>query len=218
MGGTIELGTKPFVRVEDHGIDAVDAFPELAVLGDDHRRACPGRIKMHIEAEVFRDRDDRSNIIRRANAGATGAGDDAGWPETCRKIGFDGRTQRVRIHGAMWAQNGDTHQIVLADAGDPDGPVDGGVDLVGGIDPKARLSAEAGLVAIPRKGALAHGQDGGESCGGGAVLDHSGKGPGQTDGLAQPVHHPGFHLGCRRRGLPKHALRRHGGNEIFRQH
>ena len=86
------------------------------------------------------------------------------------------------------------------------------------IDPQARLARQPRLVALPIKRAFAHCQHGTKRGGTGAALDHPGEAIRQADRLTHPIANAGLQLRRCRRGLPKHALRRDGRDEIFRQH
>src|SRR5262249_57181773 len=76
MGGAVEIGAEPFVRVEDDGIGVLDAAPEMAEFRADHRGAGPGGIDMNVKAMTARDFADDCNVVRAANTGAADAGND----------------------------------------------------------------------------------------------------------------------------------------------
>ena len=60
---------------------------------------------------------------------------------------------------------------------------------------------------------FARGEDRAERCGGCGILNDAGERRGQTDHLAEPLHHPFLELGRCRRRRPAHALRAEGGGE-----
>jgi hypothetical protein len=76
-------------------------FPEMAELRADHRRAGPGGVDMDIKAMLAGDRDDRSEIVHRADAGAADAGDDAGRPVSGFDILADRGVERGGVHAAV---------------------------------------------------------------------------------------------------------------------
>src|SRR5262245_65631958 len=87
MGGAVEIGAEPFVRVEDNGIGILDAAPEMAEFRTDHRGASPGRIDMNIKTMAARDVADACNVIRAADTGAADAGNDADGQEAGLPVG-----------------------------------------------------------------------------------------------------------------------------------
>ena len=183
----------------------------------DHCRAGPCGIDMDVEPVFARDRHDRRQIVHRTDSGAADTGDNAGRLVTGGYIFTDGGVERRGVHAAVFAGHRNAAEVVFTDPGDPDGAVDGCMDFARAIDAQRFLAGEAGFVAVPGKRLFTHGQHGGERRRGSRILDHASEAFRQADRLAQPVEHHRFHLGRGGRGLPQHALRRYGGDEIFRQ-
>ena len=127
----VELRAQPFVRIEDDRIRLLDAGPVVPEFRADHRRAGPGGIDMHDRARAaWRPRRQRATssvpptlvppTLAMMPAGSRPAAlsrDDRGLE--CR-----------RVHAAQRARAGQLDQIVLADAGHPDRPVDRRMHLV----------------------------------------------------------------------------------------
>jgi hypothetical protein len=113
---------------------------------------------MNEEAMLTGDSADRGHIVRAANTCTTDAGDDAGRQQAGGEIALDRDPQRFDIHAAQLPLGGNADQILLADAGDPDRPVDGSMDLIRGVNTQDSTAGEALEVAIPGKRAFAHGQ------------------------------------------------------------
>ena len=201
------MGEQPLVRVEHQAVGELGAAHQVAELGTDHRAAGPGGIDVKEHPVPLCHRGDRLDRVAGADAGAAQARDDGGRHAPGLPVGPDRRVEGVRVHAVERAGHGDPHQVGVADAGDAHRLVDGGMDLLRGVDPQGRSAREAGRVAGEAERPLARGEEGGERRARGRILDHAGKGFRQADHLAQPVHHPGLELGRGRRGLPEHALR-----------
>ena len=150
-------------------------------------------------------------------SGARGRNDACGY--AARQFVFGDCGLKVqRVHVAQIPRCADLNQIVLSDAGDPDRTVNRAVHLIGAIDAQLGRVVQTFDIAPEIQRAFAHGQYGSQCRGRRAVLDHALVALGQAKALAQPVQHARFHLGCSRRGLPQHALRRDDGGDEFRQH
>lgn len=82
---------------------------------------------MQIKIVLARDGGELGNWIGGADAGGADIGDDARWLKTGGNVVRDQLAQGVRIGAAIRAFDRDAHQIVAADAGEPDGAIDRGV-------------------------------------------------------------------------------------------
>ncbi len=149
-----------------------------------------------------------------ADRGAADADHHARRPQARVAVGADRRVQRPRVHGEIGIR-GDLHKVVLPDAGQPHRLVDRRMGLRAGIDAQRRAAGETLRHAVPTGGPVAHGDDGRQRAGGGGVVDGAGEVTGEAQRLAQPRDHDLFDLGRRRRGLPQHALRRHGIGQLL---
>ena len=218
LDGAIELRAEPFMRIEDDGIGAFDALPQVTEFRADHRRARPGGIDMHIEPMCMRHFNNGGDIIAGADAGAADAGDDAGRQQPGRAIALDCGGKRLRVHGLAGPPRGNAHQIFLTDAGNPDGAVDRGVNLIGGVDADRLVSGKPARIALPVQRSLAHDQNGGKGCGRGRILNDAGEGFRHAERLAQPIDHFRFKFRRGWRCLPEHALGGDGADQIFGDH
>ena len=85
---------------------------------------------MQVEIVAVGNLADRRNRVAGADRGAAGAGDDAGRQQAGSPVGDDRRFECCRVHAVQRPACRDTHEIGLADAGDPDRPVNRRVHLV----------------------------------------------------------------------------------------
>ena len=143
--------------------------------------------------------------------------DDPGREETRREIRLDRRAEGLRIEGPGTIGR-DLDEVLLPDPGDSDGLVDRRVGLRRSVDPELLLPRHSGVVPSPPERALPHRQHGAEIGGGSRILDDALEPLRQPEGLAHPVDHAGLDLGSRGRGLPEHALGRHGRRQALRDH
>ncbi len=93
---------------------------------------------MQIEPVAAGDGGHRGDIVSAAGRGAADGGNDGCRQQAGCAVGADGGIEGGSVHAAQRPARGDVDQVVLADAGDPAGLVDGGMGLVGGIDADGR--------------------------------------------------------------------------------
>ena len=206
VGRTVEIRQQPFVRIEDETVDRLDAFEHPPVLFAKQRAPGPGRVYVKEQPVFAGDLADPGERIDRADAGGAEAGDDAGRFATGADVGADRRRETRRLHGEGRV-GFDVADVLAPVTGDLRALLGRRMGLVGHVDGERRLPRKARLVALPAGRAFARRQQRAKDGRRGGILDRPREPLRQADGAAQPVEHPGFHFGCRRRGLPHHALR-----------
>ena len=173
-----------------------------------------------MRVEVLRPRNvaDRTQFVRRADAGAAGDRDDAGRYVPRRAIPGDRLSQRIDIEAVSRAARRQLDQVLLPDPGNPGRAIDRAVNLVRAIDPDPALAGQTVPVAGEAGRTLTHRQNRRQRGRRRAVLDHAGIARRQRQGLPQPVDHDPLEFGGRWRCLPKHALRGDGRDQHLGQH
>src|SRR5262245_59239223 len=127
MSRTVELCTKPFVRVEHDAVCHFDTVPQATKFGADHGPSRPGRINMNVEPVLLGHRNETAHLVNRACARATDAGNDSGRQQARSAVGNDSSMQGIYAHGAGGTGSRNFYEIVLADARDPCRLVDRGM-------------------------------------------------------------------------------------------
>ena len=165
MHAAMRLRAQPFVRVDDDRVRQLCARPEMAQFRTDHRRTRPCGVDVQIKIMRARNGREFGDWISRANTSCAYIGDDASGHVARFDIGLDQRVERFRIGAAQRAFDRDAHEIVLADAGEPDGSIDRRMRFGRAIDPQTRRARKASRVAFKIERAFAHHEHGGECCG-----------------------------------------------------
>ena len=98
MRRTVKLGAQPFVGIENDAVGLFNTAPQRLKFGTNHGRPCPRRIDMNIKIVPFRHGNHARNIITRANAGPTRAGDHTNRDTARGNICFNRMVECITIH------------------------------------------------------------------------------------------------------------------------
>ena len=201
--GAVDRHAQPLVRIHHQRIGELHAIPQLAALGQDHRRARHRRV--HVQPQLLA-------RARRCAMSASGSkavvavvpqvatmaqgSRPAARSSTMAAASASARMSKLLIHR-------NHAQVLAAEPGEQRGLLHRAVRLRGHVHHQRPLlalqaAARGGVVG----GALARADQRDERRGGGGVLDHARPALGQPEHLPPPVEADFFELGERRTRLP----------------
>ena len=219
VGGEVEAGAHPLVRVEDDGVGALDALPHPAVLGADHRRAGERRVDVQPQAVARAEGGDAGHRVERRGRGRADRGDHGAGPAAGRQVLVDRALQQVQPERVL-VVGLDEAQVLGAEAGEERRLGHRAVRLVARVDDERRVLGLQAAAVLARSPRCARGRRAARM--NVEVLAVSSITPVNVSGrptiCAQPLHDDVLDLGRGRAGLPAHALRAEPGRDEVGEH
>jgi hypothetical protein len=124
---------QPLVRVDGHGVGALDAAQQAAVAPGEQQRAAVGGVDVVVGARAAREAPERSQRIDHAGVGRAGGRDHRHRPQPASAAGLERGGERVRRE--LVARVGrNAHQRALAESQHVQRPLDREVRLLRGVD------------------------------------------------------------------------------------